>query len=81
MAALAVRQRAELRRKREARKGKLAATAPDADYGAAAALKRAMKGSFAAAEHDRPIGAPEAMPSAGLDTASGPPPSERTGSP
>jgi hypothetical protein len=44
-------------------------------------LKRALKGSFAAAEHDRPIGAPEAMPSAGLDTASGPPPSERTGSP
>src|SRR6266481_3667531 len=81
VAALAVRQRAELRRKREARKGKLAKTAPDPDYGAVAALKRAMKGSFAAAEHDRPIGAPEAMPSAGLDTGSGPPPSERTGSP
>src|SRR5215468_1762591 len=71
VAALAVRQRAELRRKREARKGKLAKTVPEADYGAVAALKRAMKGSFAAAEHDRPIGAPEAMPSAGLDTASG----------
>jgi gamma-glutamylputrescine oxidase len=81
VAALAVRQRAELRRKREARKGKLAKTAPDPDYGAVAALKRAMKGSFAAAEHDRPIGAPEAMPSAGLDTGSGPPPSERTRSP
>jgi glycine/D-amino acid oxidase-like deaminating enzyme len=81
VAALAVRQRAELRRKREARKGKIVKTAPDPDYGALAALKRAMKGSFAAAEHDRPIGAPEAMPSAGLDTGSGPPPSERTRSP
>jgi hypothetical protein len=81
VAALAVRQRAELRRKREERKGKLAKTAPGPNYGQLAALKRALKGSFAAGEHDRPIGAPEAMPSAGLDTASGPPPSERTGSP
>jgi glycine/D-amino acid oxidase-like deaminating enzyme len=81
VAALAVRQRAELRRKLEARKGKLAKTAPGAIYGHMAALKRAMKGSFAAAEHDRPIDAPEAMPSAGLDTVSEPPRSERTTSP
>jgi glycine/D-amino acid oxidase-like deaminating enzyme len=78
VAALAVRQRAELQRKREARKGKLPRTARDPDYGPVAALKRALKGSFAAGEHDRPIGAPEALPSAGLDTGSGPPPSERT---
>jgi hypothetical protein len=74
VAALAVRQGAELRRKREARKGKLAKTARGANYGQLAALKRALKGSFAFGEHDRPIGAPEAMPSSGLDTKSGPPP-------
>jgi hypothetical protein len=78
VAALAVRQRARLRRKREARRGKLAETAAGLDYGQLAALKRALKRSFAAGEHDRPIGAPEAMPSAGLDSGSGPPP-ERTG--
>jgi glycine/D-amino acid oxidase-like deaminating enzyme len=81
--ALAVRQRAELRRKREASKGKaeLTKTAPGPVYRQVVALKRVLKGSFAAGEHDRPIGAPEAMPSAGLDTGSGPPASERTGSP
>jgi glycine/D-amino acid oxidase-like deaminating enzyme len=78
IAALAMRQRAELRRKREARKENLATSASGPDYGALAALKRAMKGAFAAAEHDRPIGAPEAMPSAGLDAESGSPPPERT---
>jgi gamma-glutamylputrescine oxidase len=78
VAALAVRQRAELRRKREARKGKAGPAKTALVYRQVAALKRALKGSFAAAEHDRPIGAPEAMPSAGLDTGSGPPP-ERTG--
>jgi hypothetical protein len=79
MAALAVRQRAELRRKREARKGKTGPAKTATVYRQVAALKRALKGSFAATEHDRPIGAPEAMPSAGLDTGSGPPPQERTG--
>jgi len=74
--ALAVRQRAELRRKREASKGKAGPV-----YRQVVALKRVLKGSFAAGEHDRPIGAPEAMPSAGLDTGSGPPASERMGSP
>jgi len=80
VAALALRQRQALRHKRQERKGKagLAQTARGLDYGQVAALKRALKGSFAASEHDRPIGAPEAMPSAGLDTASGPA-SERAG--
>ncbi len=83
VAALAVRQREELWRKRQERKGKagLAKTAPGSDYWQVAGLKRALKGSFATGEHDRPIGAPEAMPSAGLDTVSVPPPSERAGQP
>src|SRR5206468_2161790 len=80
VAALAVRQRGELQRKRQERKEKagLAKTAPGPEYGRVAALKRALKGSFAAGEHDRPIGAPEAMPAAGLDMESGPG-SERAG--
>ena len=74
--ALVVRRRQELRRKRTERKRNagLAKIAPRADY-TQAASKRTL-GSLAASEHDRPIGAPEAMPSAGLDTASGPPASE-----
>jgi glycine/D-amino acid oxidase-like deaminating enzyme len=83
MAALAVRQREELRRKRQERKQGAgpAKVASGFNFKQAAALKRALKGSFAATEHDRPIDAPEAMPSTGLDTASGPPRPERTGAP
>ena len=80
--ALAVRQREELQHKRQERKkAGIAKTVPRPDYRPVAALKRALKGSFAAGEHDRPIGAPEAVPAAGLDTVSRPPPSERAGQP
>src|SRR5258708_22785864 len=54
VAALAVRQRAELRRKREARKGKLAKTARGANYGQFVAFQRALKGSVAFGEHHHP---------------------------
>jgi gamma-glutamylputrescine oxidase len=81
VAALAMRQRAELRRKREEKKGKAGPARAALGLKQAAALKRTLKGAFAATEYDRPIGAPEAMPSAGLDTVSGPPWSERAGSP
>jgi len=40
-------------------------------------LKRLLKGSRAAGELDRPIGAPEAMPSVGLDTVGRPSPPEQ----
>jgi gamma-glutamylputrescine oxidase len=82
VAAHAARQREELRRKRQERKGNagLAKTAAGPEYRRVAALKRALQGGFAAGVHDRPISAPEAMPSAGLDTASEPPRSERAGS-
>ena len=80
VAALAVRQREELR-KRQERKAGLARTAPAPDYWRAAALKRLLKGSRAAGEHDHPIGAPEAMPSVGLDTVGRPSPSRRAGQP
>jgi gamma-glutamylputrescine oxidase len=84
--ALAARRREELQRKRqeknqEKKKSGLAKAVPHLDYGKVAALKRALKGSFATGEYDRPIGAPEAMPAAGLDAVSGPPPLERAGQP
>jgi gamma-glutamylputrescine oxidase len=79
VAALAVRQRDELRRRRQGRKSNagLAKSVPGPDYRQAAASKRALKGSSAAGEYDRPIGAPEAAPSAGLEPVSRPPASER----
>jgi gamma-glutamylputrescine oxidase len=80
VAALAVRQGEELRRKSQAKKNaELAKTAPRPDYRQMPALKRTPKGSFG--EHDRPIGAPEAKPAAGLDTMGGSPPPERAGQP
>ncbi len=80
--ALAARRREELQRRRgEKKKPGLAKFAPHPDHGKVAALKRALKASFTAGEYDRPIGAPEAMPAAGLDTESGPPPSEPKGQP
>jgi gamma-glutamylputrescine oxidase len=79
--ALALRQREELRRKRldKKRNAELAKAAPGPGYRPVAASRLAPKGSLAAGEYDRPIGAPEAAPSAGLDTATGPPVSERAG--
>jgi gamma-glutamylputrescine oxidase len=71
--ALAVQRREELRRKRQERKrnAELAKTAPRPDYRQVEASKRELKGSLAAGEYDRPIGAPEAAPSSGLDTVNG----------
>jgi gamma-glutamylputrescine oxidase len=78
--ALAMRQREELqRRRRESQQAGLAKTGLSLDYRKVAALKRALKAPFAASEHDRPISPPEAMPSAGLDTPSAPPPSGGAG--
>ena len=78
VAARAVRQREELRKRQEGkRKAGLARTAPPPDHGQATTLKRLLKGSRAAGELDRPIGAPEAMPSVGLDTGGRPSPPEQ----
>src|SRR5262249_13292207 len=73
--ALVVRQREELRGKRTERKRNagLAKTASPPDYAQVAVSKQTPKGSHATGELDRPIGAPEAIPSAGLDAMSGPP--------
>ncbi len=78
VAALVARQREELRRKRQERQKNagLAKTAPRPGYRQVAAPKGAPKGSLAAREYDRPIGAPEAVPSIDM---SGLPASERSG--
>jgi gamma-glutamylputrescine oxidase len=80
--ALAVRQREELRRKRREKgtAGPAEALLPPG-YRQMAALKRVLKASFATGEHDRPIGAPEAVPAAGPAPEGGTPPSERTEQP
>jgi hypothetical protein len=59
-----------MRRKRQERKRNagLAKAAPRAEYRQVAASKRVLKGSLAPGEYDRPIGASEAAPSAGLST-------------
>jgi gamma-glutamylputrescine oxidase len=79
VATLAMRQREEMRRKRQERKrnAALAKTAPGPHPRQVTASKRALKGSLAAGEYDRPIGAPEAAPSTALGAAIGPPASER----
>jgi gamma-glutamylputrescine oxidase len=74
VAALVARQREELRHKGRERKRNagLAKTAPRPDYRQVAAPK----GSLSAGYYDRPIGAPEAVPS--VDTVSGLPAPERS---
>jgi gamma-glutamylputrescine oxidase len=78
VAALVVRQREELRRKRQARKrnAELPKPAPRPGYRQVAAPKGAPKGSLSAGRYDRPIAAPEAAPS--IDIVSGLPASERS---